>query len=85
MTVTQVKERPISFSGDLPGIPVGNDERRGRMNIAAPNFADADGRVYLVRCPECRRENYIPAVAIGRCAWCGYDANKDQHETEAES
>ena len=30
-----------------------------------------DGRAYL-RCPECRRENYAPAVARGQCAWCGW-------------
>ncbi len=36
-----------------------------------------NGKVYLVRCPKCERENYAPAVASGVCVWCGYDANKD--------
>lgn len=36
-----------------------------------------DGKVYLVRCEECDRENYAIAVASGACAWCGYDANKE--------
>ena len=26
----------------------------------------------LIRCPECGRENWSPAVASGICAWCGY-------------
>lgn len=30
----------------------------------------------LVRCPECKRENYAPVVADGICAWCGFDINK---------
>ena len=38
------------------------------------NF-EADGKIYLVRCPECGRENWSGAVASGICCWCGYDAN----------
>lgn len=38
------------------------------------NF-EADGKTYLVRCPECKKENYAMAVSSGICAWCGYDAN----------
>jgi len=33
---------------------------------------------YLTRCFECGRENYLPAVASGVCAWCGYDLNQDE-------
>ena len=33
------------------------------------------GQAFLVRCPECGRENYQMAVATGVCCWCGYDAN----------
>ncbi len=40
-----------------------------------PNFRSADGRLYLVRCFACEpthgKENYLPAVASGLCAWCG--------------
>ncbi|MFG6385460.1 MAG: hypothetical protein K1V80_03140 [Muribaculaceae bacterium] len=32
----------------------------------------ADGTILLFRCPECKRENYAPAVADGVCCWCGY-------------
>lgn len=38
------------------------------------NFYDDDGKPYLVRCPKCHRENYLPAVASGQCVWCGYKA-----------
>ena len=47
------------------------------------NFEDDDGRLYLVRCIACSdaegqprglwgRENYLPAVATGKCVWCGW-------------
>ena len=36
----------------------------------------SDGKSYLVRCPECTRENYAPNVSLGICTWCGYDLNK---------
>lgn len=29
-----------------------------------------DGKVYLVRCHVCGRENYAPAIATGKCVWC---------------
>jgi ribosomal protein L37E len=35
-----------------------------------------NGKVYLVRCPKCKRENWSGAVSSGVCAWCGFDANK---------
>ena len=35
-------------------------------------------KVYLVYCPKCGRENWAPDVSYGQCAWCGYDANKDE-------
>lgn len=50
-----------------------------------PNFrSETRGGLYLVRCfvcePEHGRENYIPAVASGQCAWCGWE---EQKETES--
>lgn len=36
------------------------------------------GKVYLVQCPKCSRENWAGAVISGQCSWCGYDANKDE-------
>lgn len=42
----------------------------------APNFRGVDGQLFLVRCFVCEpwrgRENYLPAVASGTCAWCGW-------------
>jgi len=40
------------------------------------NFVGNNGKVYLVRCPVCKLENYSPDVATGICVWCEYDANK---------
>lgn len=36
---------------------------------------EENGRIYLVICPECGRENYAHSVASGVCAWCGMKAN----------
>ena len=31
-----------------------------------------DGKILLIRCPNCGRENYAPNVASGVCTWCGF-------------
>lgn len=36
-------------------------------------FAVGD-RVYLQRCPVCKRENYVSYIPTGICAWCGWKA-----------
>ena len=43
------------------------------------NFESEDGKLFLVRCVACKRENYGPAVASGTCSWCGWseDGNKE--------
>lgn len=40
-----------------------------------------DGRLFMVRCPECGKENYAAAVSGGICVWCGCYA-KDEHLEE---
>ena len=35
-------------------------------------FYGEDGHSFVVRCPECLRENYAMSVATGQCCWCGY-------------
>jgi ribosomal protein L37E len=32
-----------------------------------------DGSLHVLRCPLCHRENYALRVAMGDCAWCGFD------------
>lgn len=49
-----------------------------------PNFR-VNGKLYLVRCfncgdPERGRENYLPRVASGECAFCGWFENGWFHE-----
>ena len=34
--------------------------------------------VCVERCAVCHRENYAGSVMLGRCCWCGWDANKRQ-------
>lgn len=41
-----------------------------------PNFCDEYGKVYLVKCPKCEKENYSLSVSSGKCAWCGFDLKK---------
>ena len=42
------------------------------FEIKEPNFRGINGQLYLVRCPKCLQENYLPAVASGQCAHCGW-------------
>lgn len=47
-----------------------------------PNFKDENGKLYLIRCPECKRENYAMNVSSGICAWCGFDGNANNNNKE---
>jgi ssDNA-binding Zn-finger/Zn-ribbon topoisomerase 1 len=44
------------------------------------NFRTEDGKLFLLRCPECKLENYAPAVASGECAWCGWKEKQIKEE-----
>jgi hypothetical protein len=44
------------------------------------NFRSPDGKPYLVRCPNCDRENYSMAVSSGICAWCGWKATVEPEQ-----
>jgi ribosomal protein S27E len=49
-----------------------------------PNFIDSKGQFHLVKCPECKQENYAISVHSGICAWCGYDANRQNDDKNPE-
>lgn len=36
-----------------------------------------DGRIGLIRCPVCEKENYMMTVLSGVCARCGWNANAE--------
>jgi hypothetical protein len=36
-----------------------------------------DGRILLIICPKCKRENYALNVNSGICTWCGYNTHED--------
>lgn len=38
-------------------------------------YIDSGGKICMVRCFACGKENYALAVSSGCCAWCGLDAN----------
>jgi len=44
-----------------------------------------DGKLYLVRCPKCEKENYLPAVASGQCCWCEYIAGDNDIKMEKDN
>jgi hypothetical protein len=50
------------------------------------NFRSEEGKLYLVRCYACEpkygRENYMPAVASGQCAWCGWGEKRSEIFTQ---
>lgn len=37
------------------------------------------GRLGVIRCPKCDRENYGLAVASGACSWCGWRPEEEDH------
>lgn len=44
-------------------------------------YMKEDGKIGMIRCFECGKENYAMSVASGICAWCGHDANtEDSHD-----
>ena len=45
-------------------------------------WAEEKQKIYMVRCPKCDAENYMPNVASGICTWCDWDANKDNYYKE---
>lgn len=52
------------------------------LKLGKGNFIQ-DSRLYLVRCPSCKMENYAMAVYDGICAWCGWpDKVEEKKEVE---
>lgn len=65
-------------------VPYKFDKRgRAHRNFSRPNFM-SDGKLYLTRCYECGgaygKENYLPAVATGQCAFCGWSSTKEDKD-----
>lgn len=60
-------------------------KKQYHRNYEEPNFFSEEGKFYLVRCFECDKvlgkENYLPAVATGQCAWCGWKG-KNKYDKE---
>ncbi len=41
-------------------------------------YETPEGKLCMIRCFSCGRENYAMAVSSGCCAFCGHDANSNQ-------
>ena len=52
---------------------------------AGVGYKDSDGTICMIRCFKCGRENYALAVSTGKCAFCGYDPNKDIKKDKKEN
>lgn len=51
---------------------IDNQFKQIAIDYGRGNFLDDNGKLYLVRCPSCERENYSMAVSSGSCCWCGW-------------
>jgi ribosomal protein L37E len=51
-------------------------EKKGKGVV----YTDKEGKTCMIRCTECGRENWAPAVSSGTCAWCGFDANAEEEK-----
>lgn len=49
---------------------------KSRILADGVEYYPDDETLLLIRCPQCGAENYAPAVATGKCIWCGYDARE---------
>lgn len=36
-------------------------------------YIEEGGKICMIRCFSCGKENYAPSVASGKCAWCNYN------------
>lgn len=55
------------------------------VNDRPPNFRNAHGRFFLVRCFACApegRENRMTRVYSGECVWCGWAAAQPDHDND---
>ena len=68
---------PISY--EIIKNPTDHDSDDVVMNGKYRGFGyrgKEDGKIGLIRCPKCGKENYMPAVSEGKCVRCGFNANK---------
>jgi hypothetical protein len=49
-------------------------EKEVKFEDFKANFRSIKGKPFLVYCPKCKKENYLSAVATGKCNWCGWKA-----------
>jgi hypothetical protein len=55
---------------------LGHDHVAAKVNGGEIGFvAHNTDHVCVERCAVCHRENYAGSVMLGRCCWCGWNAN----------
>jgi len=55
----------------MNGDDVMNNENWSRNG--GGGFITDDGTLAIIKCPECRKENYAMNVTSGICTWCGHE------------
>lgn len=45
-------------------------------------YKTGKGTYGLIRCPECRKENYAMNVSSGLCTWCPFNANNPTQDAK---
>lgn len=70
MITVIVYKKPENFDSDDIRFQVGH-------RLAGHGYiGKTSGKIGLIRCPECGRENYAPNVVSGICCFCGFNANQ---------
>ena len=46
------------------------------LQLKPPNLMYGD-QFYLQYCHRCKKDNYIPDIKYGKCAWCDWDYYKE--------
>jgi predicted Zn-ribbon and HTH transcriptional regulator len=52
-------------------------KKEGYVFKYANDGTNSNNKLYLVRCPKCKSENYNLMVSSGVCGWCGYRATNN--------
>lgn len=68
--VITVRERPESDSDDVYFSHIAD-----KSYLGFGFRRKRDGKICVLKCPRCARENYAPVVATGLCHWCRYNPN----------
>ena len=74
-------EYPNQFTAKIIKTPEGHDTNdvrffyEGKETVGFGYQAKTGGKIGLVKCPNCERENYAANVPSGQCTWCEFNVS----------